>query len=435
MEGHLLMSEKERKRKVVFEGMKEGRVTLRKAARVLGLSRRQCRRSYKRFVEEGDGGLVHRSRGRESNRAKPVEMREAVVRRYRERYGGFGPTLAREKLEGEGYELSVETLRQWLLEARIWKKGRRARGHRAWREPKAHFGELVQLDGSHHRWFGPEECEACLMDMVDDATGYSRALMAQEETTEAAMRVVWGWIEEHGIPQALYTDRKNVFVTDREATLEEQLAGEEPLTAFGGACKKLGIEVITAHSPQAKGRVERKHGVYQDRLVKELGLEGITTIEGANRLLTNGFAAALNAKFAHAPAAEQDFHRPVPPGLSLAEVFCFEQTRTVQNDWTIRHANRRYQVLAGNRPLPKPQDKVVVRRRLDGTMDLLYRGKALTYQAIPVDARVARPDQTPALKPKPHPVRTSCPQRPARTPWRQGCTLMFAQTKTKRGKP
>ena len=382
MKGHLVMSEKERRRKSIFDGIGQGRWTIKEASVLLGLSYRHCRRWYKRFREEGDGGLTHRSRGRPSNRGKPAAFKRRVLARYEKRYQGFGPRLACEKLVEEGYGLCEETLRQWLLAAGLWTKRRKVRAHRTWREPKAHFGELVQMDGSHHRWFGPERAECCLMDMVDDATGQTMSLMAPAETTEAAMRLLWQWVERHGIPKALYTDKKNVFVTDREPTLEEQLAGEEPRTAFGKACAKVNIEIITAHSPQAKGRVERKHAVYQDRLVKELGLRRITTIETANRLLNNGFTADLNAKFAREPLSEVDFHRPVPKGLNLEEVFCFEQLRTVQNDWTVRYENRHYQIAEENRPLPKPRERVVVRVRLDQRMDLVYRGRPLVFHAI-----------------------------------------------------
>ena len=329
-------------------------MTIREVSQKLGLSYRQSRRSYKRFREEGDAGLVHRSRGQPSPRAKPAEFRRAVLERYRERYEGFGPTLATEKLAGDGYKLGHETLRRWLMVDGQWSRRRKRGKHRTRRPRREHFGELVQMDGSHHEWFGAGRLRTCLMNMVDDATGATMALMAEQETTEGAMKLLWNWIERYGIPKALYTDKKNVFVTDREPTIEEQLAGEEPMTAFGKACKKLGIEIIRAHSPQAKGRVERSNGVYQDRLVKELRLRGITTVEDANKLLAEGFSEALNAKFEQEPASPTDFHRRVPKRLNLAEVFCCEETRTVQNDWTIRYNNRFYQILKENRPRHKP---------------------------------------------------------------------------------
>jgi hypothetical protein len=351
---------------------------------------------------------VHGNRGRRSNRARPAEFRRAVVKLYRERYEGFGPTLATEKLAEHGYELDHETVRRWLIADGQWKRCRKRGKHRARRVRKEHFGELVQMDGSHHGWFGAGRARACLMNMVDDAQGTTMALMADEESTEAAMRLLWSWIERYGIPKALYTDKKNVFVTDREPTIEEQLAGEEPMTAFSKACKKLGIEIIRAHSPQAKGRVERSHGVYQDRLVKELRLKRITTVEGANKLLADGFSQALNARFQRRPASRTDFHRGLPKTLNLAEVFCWEQTRSVQNDWTIRYNNRFYQIVKENRPRPRPKEKVLVRVLLDASMQILYRGKKLKYEPV------AKPPPRKAEKVTPVAQLAACASRSSR---------------------
>ncbi len=387
----------------------------------MGLSYRQCRRSYKRFREQGDAGLVHRRRGVASNRGRPASFKRRVLKRYRERYEGFGPTLAAEKLAEDGFGLDHETLRRWLLADGQWKRRRKRRQHRQRRERKRHFGELVQMDGSHHRWFGATRPQCCLMNMVDDATGNTLSVMAEEETTVAAMGTLWLWIERHGIPKALYTDKKTVFITDRAPTPEEQLANEEPCTAFGKACNKLGIEIVAAHSPQAKGRVERNHAVYQDRFVKELALRRITTIPTSNALLSNGFSDALNKKFALPSASEVDFHRPLPKDIALEDVFCFEEQRTVQNDWTIRSENQHYQILADNTPLPKPKTKVLVRTRLDGTRHLLYQGKPLHYRAIPPSQRT--PPKTPR-QPRDDPP----PQTPTHSPWRQNCILMAADS-------
>ena len=416
MKGHLLMSLKELRRKTMLEGVKDGRLTLAEAARRLELSYRQTLRSWRRFQEKGDAGLVHRRRGQPSNRAKRPEFRQAVLKRYQERYEGFGPTLAAEKLAAEGYRLDHETLRRWLLAEGLWKKQRRRRKHRCRRERRAHFGELVQLDGSHHRWFGPHQRQCCLMNMVDDATGVSLALLAEQETTAAAMGLLWRWIERYGVPQALYTDRKNTFVTDRPPTLEEQLADQAPLTAFGKACAKLGIKIIPANSPQAKGRVERKHGVLQDRLVKELALKQIVDLEGANELLRDGFGDHRSCKFAQPPRSPRDFHHPVPEHIELAEVFCFEEQRTVANDWTIRYHNQFFQIEADNKPLPRPRDKVVVRTLLDGALELLHRDKPLSFTPI-AKRRPQAKRETPH-----HPEAHAEPQQwkpPANHPWRR----------------
>lgn len=427
MEGHLLMSVKERRRKSVFEEVLAGRLTIVAASRQLGLSYRQCRRSYKRFRAQGDAGLVHRRRGVASNRGHPASFKRRVLKRYRDRYEGFGPTLAAEKLAEDGFVLDHETLRRWLLADGQWKRRRKRREHRQRRERRRHFGELVQMDGSHHRWFGADRAQCCLMNMVDDATGRTLSVMFEQETTEAAMRTLWLWIERYGIPEALYTDKKTVFITDREPTIEEQLADEEPTTAFGKACKKLGIAIIAAHSPQAKGRVERNHAVYQDRLVKELALHRITTIPTSNTLLSNGFSEALNKKFALTPASEVDFHRPVPKDIALQDVFCLEEHRTVQNDWCIRFENQHYQIQKDNTPLPKPKDKIIVRTRLDGSQELLYKSKALHYQKLS-KAELASRTHTNTLPTRPRQKKRPPKKvpRPASSPWRQNSIMMAA---------
>ncbi len=384
MEGLLLMSRKERQRKVEMESVVECRQTVVEAARRLGLSYRQCARVLRRYRDEGDVGLVHRGRGRPSPRAKPTVFRESVVSRYVERYEGFGPTLASEKLaELDGYVVHPETLRRWLLAEGRWKRCRKRSKHRERRPRREHFGELVQMDGSHHRWFGEGVGASCLVVMIDDATGERMSVMAEQETTAACMRALWQWIERYGVPRALYTDRKNVFVTDRpNPTPEEQLAGMPALTAFGKACFKLGIEIIKARSPQAKGRVERAHAVYQDRFVKELWLKELTTIDEANEELAGGFDDSFCEKFAKKPASQTDFHRPVPEGLELAGVFSFEQTRVVSNDWCVRFNNRFFQILKQNSPRPRRRDKIIVRELLDGKIELLHHGHKLRYKEL-----------------------------------------------------
>jgi hypothetical protein len=419
MEGHLVMSAKERRRKVEFEDVRKGRQTIKEAAMRLELSYRHCRRAYKRFGEKGDAGLVHRRRGQRSNRAKPPALKEAVLLQYRKRYEGFGPVLAWEKLAEDGYEIGRETLRRWLVENKLWMPRRKRARHRKRRERKGRFGELVQMDGSHHQWLGNVEPASCLMNMVDDATGTTVALMDEQETTSLAMRTLWQWCRRYGIPKALYTDKKNVFVTERETTIDEQLAGQEALTEFGKACAKLGIKIITANSPQAKGRVERKHGVFQDRFVKELQLQGITTIEEANELLQNGFVDALNSKFAGPPRNDTDLHRPPPTERKLREIFCVEKIRVVANDWTVRCENRFYQILKCNDPLPRPRDKVIVRRLLDATMQLLYRDKKLTFKEIAQPAAVPRSPGAPKENRKPAPDH----------PWRYGFRAAAKRTR------
>lgn len=430
---HLLMSSKERLRKGVFERVQLGQLTLVLAAQQLGVSYRQVRRSYQRFVAHGDSGLVHGSRGRVSNRCKSSKLKAQVLARYEQRYAALdlGPTFAAEKLLEDGLAVDHETLRRWLMGAGLWRKRRRRSAHRSWRERRARFGELVQIDGSHHRWFGLEGEQTCLMNAVDDATGTTLALLAEEETTASAMTLLWRWIERYGIPQAVYTDRKTVYVTDREPTVEEQLAGEQPLTVFGKACKKLDIKIIEANSPQAKGRVERKHGVFQDRFVKELALRRIKTITAANALLEPSFLREVNERFAVAPREPQDGHRAASQGLDLADIFCYEDNRKLTNDWTIRLANQWFQVTAENNPRPQPKATIVVRRRLDGSIQLLWRNRPLQYHKLSGKElrRLHATRTAPAVKVRVQAVRASGAAKESRSPWREDCMVMMGETK------
>jgi transposase len=383
MSGELLMSKKERRRLRVLERVKVGIITLKEAAPLMGVSYRQAIRINDRYKQQGAAGLVHQSRGRESNRKADPGIKEAILKRYEERYEGFGPTFAMEKLEAEGYGIHYETLRRWLMEAGLWQRHRKRSPYRQRREPKKRFGEMVQLDGSHHRWFEDRAEEySCLMSMVDDATKTTYAVLAKRETTEAAMRLLWGWIERYGIPMSLYCDRKNAYVVDREPTPEEQLEGKEPLTAFGKACEKLGIEIITAYSPQAKGRVERRHGVFQDRFVKELRLQGISGIDLANDLLEGGFLEDLNRRFTVPAIDPQDAHVKIHKRVDLRTIFCFEETRTVSNDWVVQYANRYFQLLHDKKVAIRPKTKVTVAEWLDGSIHILHQRKEVPYEEI-----------------------------------------------------
>ena len=396
------MSGKERNRLVELEQVSAKKQTLVTAADRLGLSYRQAKRLWRRYREKGARGLVHRNRGRPSNRAKPAAQRRRCLELYEERLEGFGPTLASEKLASMWeVDVSPETLRRWLIEEGLWKVRRRRRAHRQWRPRKEHLGELVQLDGSHHDWLGSGEL-SCLMVMIDDATGRRMARLSRAETTADAMRLLWLWIERYGRPQSLYADGKSVYVTEREPTLEEQLAGVEPATVFGQACQRLGIEIIRAWSPEAKGRIERCNGVYQDRLVKEIRLQGLESFEQVNQLLEE-FDEELNERFSVCAAESVDFHRPVSKGVDLEDVFVFEAPRSVQNDWTVRFENEWYQIQKSQRLRPPAKAKVTVRCRLDGSVQILYRDRALEVEKLPQRpprAAKAKAASTPKAKPR-----------------------------------
>ena len=232
---------------------------------------------------------MHGNVGRVSNRAKSPEVRKRVLQLVRENYSGepherFGPTLAAEHLQQDhDLEISVRTLRRWMLAAGLWSRRRKRQPHRSRRQRKAHFGELIQLDGSHHDWLEGRGPKGCLMNFVDDATGRALCRFWDEETTWAAADLLQAWVRQYGVPKALYCDWKNVY--KRRPTSREAIEGIEPETQFGRMCAKLDIRIIAASSPQAKGRVERHHGTHQDRLIKKMRLEGIADYEAANRYL------------------------------------------------------------------------------------------------------------------------------------------------------
>jgi len=381
MRGQLLMSAKERERLKIFARVKRGELQQQEAAALCQLEYRYLRRLYQRYCAQGDRGLVHQGRGRPSNRAKTGAFKAAVLARYQERYPDFGPTLAAEKLALDGHAIDHETLRGWLIKAGLWQKRRKRAKHRSWRERRAHFGELVQMDGSHHKWFEERAAKCCLMNMVDDAQGTTQSLLAGEETIFAAMGVLWQWIDLYGIPQSLYTDKKNVYVVDEKTREKAADSGQEVFTQFGRACHQLGIKIITAHSPEAKGRVERNHGTYQDRLVKEFRLAEISTIDAGNQFLRQGYCAELNQRFAVAPRSEVDFHRSAK-GYDLASIFCIEEERSLSADWMVRFENQFYQ-LQPVRKTSLPKGKVLVRRYLNGELHFCYAERDLAYTLLP----------------------------------------------------
>lgn len=382
MAGKLPMGQKELLRAKFMEMVKQKQKTLKEASVVLKISYRQAKRVYRAYKQKGDKGLIHGNQGKPSPRRIDERFKTEVLKRYQEKYYDFGPTFASEKLlENEKLKVDNETLRRWLITAGLWTIKRRRNIHRSRRDRKERFGELVQFDGSHHDWFEGRRGKCCLMNMVDDATGITYSFMCEQETSEDAMKLLWEWIKIYGIPQGLYCDRKNAFVINREPTIEEQLADIMPKTDFEKACDKLGVEIKKAYSPQAKGRVERNHGVYQDRLVKELRLRNISTIEEANMFLSKTYLKKINAKFKKDPLKPEDAHAPLM-GMDLKDVFCFEETRVVSNDYIVQYESECYQILKENRKKPKPKSKVIVRKRLDNSVHIIWNDKELLVEKI-----------------------------------------------------
>jgi transposase len=394
MEDRLIMNKKERQRKALLDQVIAGFISKKDARKRLALGDRQFRRIFAAYKANGDKALVHKSRGKTSTRAYPAEKKEKILSIYREKYLDFGPTFASEKLEEEDQlKVHAETLRLWLKAEGLWLPRRSRKTHRKQRTRRARFGELLQLDGSIHAWFEGMDKKQCLMNMVDDATGKTLAILDEGETTRAAFALLKWWIQEAGIPLAIYVDLKSLYVSPKSLRHEEEgeLVEPEWLTHFSKACKKLGIEIIKAYSPQAKGRVERNHAVYQDRFVKELKLKKITTIEKANAILSGGFVNKLNAKFAKEPASPEDAHIPLRKENNLDDILCWESTREVKNDWTIQFENKHYQIEKKARVQPK--QKVTVKQHLDGSISLWAKESKIPFLLIERPVAVAKKKQ------------------------------------------
>jgi transposase-like protein len=329
-----------------------------------------------------------------SNRATPAPFKADVLDIFATHYREYGPTLASEVLEEDhGLSVNRETLRRWLHGAHLYVPRRVPRQHRKRRERRRRLGELLQMDGSIHGWLGDGKSQTCLMVAVDDATGRTLAHMGAQETTRDAYLLLLGWIRRYGVPEAIYVDRRSLYaVTDREATAKERGEGTGPVTDFSRACWRLGIRIALANSPEAKGRVERKNGVLQDRFVKFLQRRGIDDIAGSNAAL-DGFLENLNARQAKAPACEVDAHRQRPPDDLLNDIFCWEEERSVSRDWTVTYQGHSYQIeRQAGAPIPG-RNRVTVRRRFDDTVGIIWQGKELDCT---LDGVALKPKELPA---------------------------------------
>lgn len=417
--GDIVMSKKERQRLEVMSRIRKHELTLVKAQEWLRISYRQTKRIWRRYRTQGDQGLVHLSRGQPSGRSKGAKMRTAVLERYREVYAGFGPTLASEHLANDGHQIDHDTLRRWLIGAGLWERQRRRSHHRQRRERRSQTGELIQMDGSEHDWFEGRGKRAVLMVMIDDASNRTYARFYKGETTMAAMDIFERYALSYGLPRDLYVDRDSIYrIAGCKLDLSDQKAGRSrPLTQFGRAMRTLGVGIITAYSPQAKGRVERRNGVFQDRLVKEMRLLGINTISEANVYLESHFLSKLNQRFNLPPASPHDAHQPVPASINLPEILCIEEPRTVARDWTVRWENRCFQILKANTPLPLPSRKITVRQLRTGQLQLLHKGRKLRWREF----YVGTPSSPPRPPVKPSKIsRTYIKHKPSPDhPWRK----------------
>ena len=374
----LTMSRREAMRLHLLHQALAKKVTQREAARLMALSERQVRRLLQRVRREGDGGICHRARGHASNHRIPSPVKTRVLTLFQHQYRDFNLVHATEKLaERHGLHVHAETLRLWLRAAGLPYKRRKARTHRRWRERKAHRGELLQFDGSHHDWFEGRAPRCVFLGAIDDATNTVLGHFYEYEGTWPAMDCLKRYIRRYGIPQAIYLDQHTTYKSPAPPTLAEQLQGAPPLSHVEKSLAALGITVIHAHSPQAKGRVERLFQTLQDRLVRELRLHGIQSVAAANAFLRD-YLPWHHRRFRQPPAAPADLHRPAPPSRTLDRLFCIRTPRTVRPDFTVEHHGKRYQI-----DQPTRAKTVSVEERLDGSLHLLHGGQPLRYHPIP----------------------------------------------------
>ncbi len=417
------MSAKERLRMKILARVANGSTSLCDAAATLGLSYRQMRRVRRRHVDDGDGGLVHKLRGKASNRKTSEAVRTRVLALCRGRYAGFGPTLLGEyllKLDDEPVSLSHDTVRRWLLAEGLMPHRRRRGKHRSRRERRSRVGELVQMDGSWHDWFERRGPWCCLMVMIDDATGRVFARFYEKETLAAAFDVFGRYAARHGVPVSLYVDRAGIYRSDKEPTLEQELAGERPLTQFGRAMKGLDVELILANSPQAKGRVERCNGTLQDRLVKAMRLAGVSDIPSANRLLDESFLASFNERFAVAPAEAGDTHRA--SAMELDEELCEHHERKVGRDWCVQWRRTLLQIDKRHEALGLAGKTVTLRQLPGGEVRVTWQGQPLSWRSLTQRPRRARPKRTVVNNKRWTP--------PANHPWKAGLPSARASSPT-----
>jgi hypothetical protein len=390
------------------------------------LSDRQVRRLLLRLREEGDRAVIHGLRGRPSNRKFAVSLQRKILARVGQCYADFGPTLAAEHLAQEGFALSRETLRKWMTQAAFWRpRCQRVKKIHVWRERRASFGELVMQDSSPFRWLEDRGPACQLIAVIDDATSRIYAHLVEHDTTEENLRTFGGWLRRYGRPLAHYTDKNSIFRSNRPAVISEQLRGERARSQFGRALQELGIEWIAAQSPQAKGRIERLFATLQDRLVKEMRLAGIDSIEGANHFLETRFLPEWEQRFTVVPRNPRNAHRQLGREQRLEEILSVRMVRKVAQDHTVSWEGNlwgvaREEVFAGLRGAA-----VEIERRLDGSHWLRYRGRYLHLRPCPKPVQQsASPSglRPPGLvEPTPRPKNKIKPKYhvPAEHPWRK----------------
>jgi transposase len=385
MEGHILMSSKEAERIGIVERVIGKLLKQTEAAEQLGISERQLRRIVRKYREEGANGLVHKNRGRESGKKVSKEAEEEIKRLYEGLYYDFKPSLFCEKLiEEHGIELSHETIRKLLIKQGQWEvnKNREKKCH-IWRERKGHRGEMVQMDGSYHDWFEGRikgEREQCLHGYIDDATGTIWVRFEESEGVKPVLDSLQRYCEKEGIPFGMYVDRYSTYKTNRQATIDEELKNKSAETQVERICKELGIRMIHARSPQAKGRIERLFETLQDRLVKELRLQEINTVEEANKFLEEEYLAKYNKQFSISARETASYYKKLAANLDKKWTFAIRDMRIIGNDYTIRRKGKIYLL---QNPTPRMRRrKVEIKEAIDGSLRFSTKDTIIRVQEI-----------------------------------------------------
>lgn len=373
------MSRKEIDRVSVLKEIENGILKQGDAGRKLGVSTRQIRRILKKYRRDGPSALIHKLRGRRSNNKTPQELLDQAIHLIEEKYDDFGPTLAAEKLEERNHLIiNNDVLRNEMIRVGLWKTKQRKHKHRQWRERKEYFGEMVQFDGSHHLWFELRGNICCLLASKDDATGELYGHFTESEDITGVYTFWTEYIKKYGKPKSIYLDRGSVYKVNHKSVIDDP----EVLTQFEKASKELGIEVIHAKSPQAKGRIENGFGTLQDRLVKEMRLRNIGNISDANKYLKEEFLPKYNKRFTVPAKTQGDFHKPLIPTENLDRILSVQSERQINNDFTVRLKNKWYQLSEVQPKTILQKSKVIIEERLDKTIAVRQNNVYLSFIEI-----------------------------------------------------
>lgn len=415
----LTLSQKERDRLVIVHQVTEGLLTMEEAARRYGVGLRHMRRVMRRFEREGDRYVIHGLRDRPSNRSLPTELREKALAKAREElYRDFGPTLLSEHLERDpeiGW-VDPSTLRLWMIHEELWEPKPRKHRHRRRRERRRAFGEMVLMDTSIHPWLEERsDEEIVLIALIDDATSRLYGRFFPRDTGAANRQLLVEYMERFGRMGAVYADRAGHFQAHFRSKQRRERDEAEALTLIERGLNELGIELIRALSPQAKGRVERLFGTLQDRLIKEMRVAGISSMAAANRFLEEVFIPFWNQRFAVPSAEPVDAHRPLPKSVELLRLFAETEQRVIRSDFTFRYKNQHYQIEEAECDGAMPKSRIVIERRLDGSIRFRWREGYLNPFAIAEPLKAPAPARA---EPKPRPLRSGRPIPPDH-PWRR----------------